>query len=128
MKRYAKNVLKIISALEVMLAIVIIAAVLIHGFGLFLETYAEIKDGHFIFIEEFISDVLLLVIGLELAIVLIRHTPESVLQVMIFAVARKTLIYTEEPYELIIGVVALGGLFAIKKYLCDSKEKSEDTF
>jgi hypothetical protein len=60
---------------------------------------------------------LLLVIGLELALMLIRHTPGSVIEVMFFAIARKILIYTNETYEFLIGVVALAGLFAIRRFL-----------
>ena len=61
--------------------------------------------------------ILLLVIGLELALMLIRHTPGSVIEVMFFAIARKVLIYTTETYEFLIGVVALAGLFAIRRFL-----------
>ncbi len=128
MKPYGQKILKVINALEVIFAVIIIVAVLIHGIGLFIDTYVDITEGTFIFLERFISDILLLVIGLELAIVLIKHTPESVLQVMIFAVARKTLIYTDDAFEITLGVIALAGLFAIKKYLCDSSTTSNDKF
>lgn len=67
--------------------------------------------------EELLSDVLLLVVGIELAIMLIRRTPESLVEVMFFVIARKMLIKTDHVVELLIGVAALGGLFAIRKYL-----------
>ena len=67
--------------------------------------------------EELLSDLLLLVVGVELAIMLVRRTPESLVEVMFFVIARKMLIKTGAIYELLIGVVALAGLFAIRKYL-----------
>lgn len=67
--------------------------------------------------EDILSDILLLVVGVELAIMLVRRTPESLVEVMFFVIARKMLIKTGNIYELLIGVVALGGLFAIRKYL-----------
>ncbi len=67
--------------------------------------------------ENVLSDVLLLVVGVELAIMLVRRTPESLVEVMFFVIARKMLIKTDEFYELLIGVAALAGLFAIRKYL-----------
>ena len=67
--------------------------------------------------ENVLSDILLLVVGVELAIMLIRRTPESLIEVMFFVIARKTLIKTDHFYELLVGVVALAGLFAIRKYL-----------
>ncbi len=123
MKKYVAPVLKAVSVLEVVLAIVIILAVIIHGVALIADSYGEMIDGSLTFLEDFISDVLLLVIGLELAIVLIRHTPESVLQVMIFAVARKTLIYTEDAYQIALGVIALAALYATRKYLCQPADQ-----
>ena len=74
--------------------------------------------------EEVLSDILLLVVGVELAIMLIRRTPESLIEVMFFVIARKTLIKTENFYDLLIGVVALAGLFAIRKYLQRTPENS----
>lgn len=67
--------------------------------------------------ENLLSDILLLVVGVELAIMLVRRTPESLVEVMFFVIARKMLIKTGAIWELLIGVAALGGLFAIRKYL-----------
>ena len=67
--------------------------------------------------EELLSDILLLVVGVELALMLVRRTPESLIEVMFFVVARKMLIKTDTFWDLILGVAALAGLFAIRKYL-----------
>ena len=68
-------------------------------------------------LEEFLSDILLVVVGVELVIMLILRTPESILDVMLFVIARKMLINTSAFYELLIGVAALAALFATRKYL-----------
>ncbi len=67
--------------------------------------------------EGLLADILLLVVGIELAIMLVRRTPESLIEVMFFVIARKMLIKTGAIHELLIGVAALAGLFAIRKYL-----------
>ena len=67
--------------------------------------------------EEVLSDVLLLVVGIELALMLVRRTPEALIEVMFFVVARKMLIKADTFWDLILGVAALAGLFAIRKYL-----------
>jgi hypothetical protein len=67
--------------------------------------------------EVLLSDILLLVVGIELALMLVRRTPESLIEVMFFVVARKMLIKTDTFWDLILGVAALAGLFAIRKYL-----------
>jgi hypothetical protein len=67
--------------------------------------------------EEVLSDILLLVVGIELALMLVRQTPEALIEVMFFVVARKMLITSDTFIDLILGVAALAGLFAIRKYL-----------
>lgn len=67
--------------------------------------------------QSVLSDILLLVVGIELAILLVRRTPESLVEVMFFVIARKMLLETEAFYELLLGIAALAALFAIRKYL-----------
>jgi len=67
--------------------------------------------------EEILSALLLLVVGVELAIMLVLRRPESLVEIMFFVIARKVLIKTDHVYELLLAVVAIGGLFAIQKYL-----------
>lgn len=55
-------------------------------------------------------------------IMLIRHTPGSVIEVLIFGIARKLLIHSDNMIDIVLGIVALAGLFGIKKYLFENKE------
>ena len=76
--------------------------------------------------EELLADILLLVVGIELALMLVRRTPESLIEVMFFVVARKMLIKADTFWDLILGVAALAGLFAIRMYLVHKPKKHED--
>ena len=67
--------------------------------------------------EELLSNILLIIIGIELAILLIRRSPESLVEVMFFVVARKMLIKSHGFLDILIGVVSIAGLFAVRKYL-----------
>jgi len=106
---------------EVLVAILAIVFVvmgivnLILGIGGFWDGLAH--DGIHNVFESILSEILLLVVGIELAILLVRRTPESLIEVMFFVIARKMLIKTGAFYELLIGVAALAGLFAVRKYL-----------
>ena len=83
------------------------------------------QDGLRTTIENVLSDILLLVVGVELAIMLVRRRPEDLVDIIFFVIARQMLIRTEEFYELLIGVVALAGIFAIRRYLlCGPKQKA----
>ena len=66
-------------------------------------------------LEDVTPEILLLVVGIELAVLLVRRTPESLVEVMLFVITRKTFTKTGTLYALLIGVVALTGLFAIRK-------------
>ena len=72
--------------------------------------------------EELLSDILLLVVGIEMALMLVNRTPESLIEVMFFVVARKMLIKADSFWDLLIGVAALAGLFAIRLYLVSKSE------
>jgi len=106
---------------EVLLAVLSVAFVVIGVIYLILKIpniFSLVSDQgvHFV-LEDVLSDILLLVVGIELAIMLVRRTPESLVEVMFFVIARKILIKTDNFYEILIGVAALAGLFAIRKYL-----------
>jgi hypothetical protein len=67
--------------------------------------------------EKILSAVLTLVIGVEFIKMLCKHTPETVIDVLLFAVARQIVIYQENILDLLVGIVAIVGLFAAKKFL-----------
>ena len=58
-----------------------------------------------------------LVIGIEFIRMLIKHTPGSALEVLLFAIARHMVLSDESALELVLGVASIAGIFAIRKYL-----------
>jgi hypothetical protein len=78
--------------------------------------------------ERILSMAFVLVIGVEFTKMLFKLTPETIIDVLLFAIARQTVIYHEQTLDLLIGVVAIAGLYASKKYLVsveNSKKKPE---
>jgi len=78
--------------------------------------------------ERILSMAFVLVIGVEFTKMLFKLTPETIIDVLLFAIARQTVIYHERTLDLLIGVIAIAGLYASKKYLVsvdNSKQKSE---
>jgi len=70
--------------------------------------------------ERILSTVLTLVIGVEFIKMLCKHTPETVIDVLLFAIARYIVIYHDDTLDLLIGAVAIAGLFAAKRFFVDS--------
>ncbi len=68
-------------------------------------------------LQGFLAHTLLLVVGLELSLMLISHTPGKVLEVVLYAIARKMLISSANMTDILFGVIALALVFFIDKYL-----------
>lgn len=132
MNRNSKVFMKIVHMLEMSLAVYILICVAANGIYLIKNfpelIYMDSFQASYSLLEQLFAHILLLVIGLELDMMLVNHTTSAVIEVMLYAVARKMLIYTNTTLEMLIGVVALAGIFAIYKYLYSSeigKEKKE---
>ncbi len=70
-------------------------------------------------LNDMLGQILLLVIGVELVVMLSLHIPGALLEVLLYAIARKMLLLPKSGGmgEILIGVIAIAGLFAIRKYL-----------
>ncbi|MBU1600193.1 hypothetical protein KKG61_08865 [bacterium] len=111
---------KLLFWFEMVIGLIIIAIV-VFGMVLFI---ALISQHHVVSWSEFhetfeiiMGNLFLLVIGLEMAIMMIRRRVELLPEILAFVIARKLLLLTTGIYDIILGVVAIAGLFAVRKYL-----------
>lgn len=135
MKKHRNNIKlknlksKIISGvmwLETLLAIFMIASVLVSSKDLIsfiIQIFTLDAIPSYDMFQKFLSHLLLLVIALELALMLVKHTPNSVVEVMLYAIARKMLVYGSSALEIFLGVLSLAEYFFIKKYLFSEQDK-----
>ena len=78
-------------------------------------------------LEAFMGTILTLVVGIEFVRMLILHTPQSVIEVLLYAVARPVVISHEQAIDHLIGVLAIAVIFVIQKYLMKgTNEKKAD--
>ncbi len=77
-------------------------------------------------LNDMLGQILLLVIGVELVVMLSLHIPGALLEVLLYAIARKMLLLPKSGGmgEILIGVIAIAGLFAIRKYLLTNDNSS----
>ncbi|MCY6369165.1 hypothetical protein [Clostridium ganghwense] len=128
-----KIVFKLSHIFEIGLAIIILLKVLLGTFDLsraiWVSYISDIANPVAYYeVEALLGHALLLVIGVELVIMLTIHTPESVIDVLLYAIARKILLIPKSKgmIEVLIGIIAMAALFAIKKYLFTKKEFSKE--
>ena len=58
-----------------------------------------------------------LLIGIEFIKMLCKHTPETVIEVLLFAIARQLIVEHTTTMENLVGIISIGILFATRKYL-----------
>ena len=64
-----------------------------------------------------LDDAIVLAIGAELIKMFCKHTPETVIEVLAFALARQLIVGHAEPWENLITVVAIAILFTVRRFL-----------
>ncbi len=64
-----------------------------------------------------LDDAIILAIGAELIKMLCKHTPETIIEVLAFALARQLIVGHAQPLENLITVAAIALLFVIRRFL-----------
>ena len=72
-----------------------------------------------------LDDAIILAIGAELIKMLCKHTPETIIEVLAFALARQLIVGHAMPLENLITVVAIAVLFAIRRFLLNRHDMVE---
>jgi len=118
LKQIQDKILKLSAALEVIIAIAIIIAILISSsslvIGLFelLKRYNETSA-----FQEFLGIAFNLVIGIEFIRMLCRHNLSAVVEVLLFAIARQLIVEHTSVLENLVAISTIAILFLIRKYL-----------
>ena len=72
-----------------------------------------------------LDDAIVLAIGAELIKMLCKHTPETIIEVLAFALARHLIVTPTSALENIITVAAIAILFGVRKFLLKSHDMVE---
>lgn len=81
---------------------------------------AEAVTSYSVF-KQFLAHTLLIVVGVELMLMLISHSINSMLELILFVIARKMLIYGDTMTDLVLGTIAIAILFITIKFVPFSK-------
>ena len=128
-----KICMKLAHILEVILALVVIVTValgVVDTLRIIWNAYI-VDFSHpveYVQLNDILGQILMLVIGVELVAMLSLHKPAAVIEVLLYAIARKLLLIpkTSSMLDLVLGVVAIAGIFTIKKYLIKEQEIWEE--
>ena len=111
---------KILHSLEFIIAMLTLLVLI--GF-LILEVYRMFTvEGYFKELDNYLHNILTLVVGLEFVRMLIDMTPANTIEVLIVAIARQVIISHDNPISNLCCVVCIAGLFATRHFLIPKKE------
>jgi hypothetical protein len=129
MSQLKSRIMKMTVYLELVLAMFITAAIIIGMIDLAKYIILILKTNPidtYDVLQKFLGHVLLLVVGVELVAMLVTHTPGSVIEVLLYAVARNMLIGSKDMVDFILGIASIAGIFAIRRFLfVDSISENE---
>ncbi len=110
------NILEIIMAMGLIVIIVILGIRMIFGeFVLFSGSPLETLD-------QYIGNIMIFAVALELVKMLSQHSPSTIIEVLMFAIAREIVLEHGKPIDTLLGVAAIAILFATRKFLFLKKD------
>ncbi|MFW5677580.1 MAG: hypothetical protein ACOCNL_15175, partial [Acetivibrio ethanolgignens] len=110
-----------ISALLVV--VILILAIQLTGEVLYMDTYEMGSD----VLSDLMGKALSLAVGVEFVKMLCKHTPSTVIEVLMFATARQMVVEHLSPIQTLIGIISIAILFATRKFLFCSFDEVENT-
>ncbi len=122
MKQLIRNrVSKVATYMEILLSLFILVGVLVVSISVATDLVRDVPalwSGRKAFdFTEFLGLIMKLIIGVEFVKMISKHTAESTIEVLLFAVARKIVVMDSGYFDVGIGILAIAILFLIKKYL-----------
>ena len=129
MKKHKKGFLYVERAakwIDVGIAVLLLMIIVVKVAEISLELVVD-TDYNFLNKEfgEILSIMLGFVVGIEFVKMMCKHTSESVVDLLLFAIARQIIAEHASMWETLIGVVIISGLFAVKRFLI-RRHKSEE--
>lgn len=110
---------KTLHILEAVIAIVTLV-VLIGMLGL--EIYRMFtQPEYFTTVENYLHNILTIVVGLEFVRMLIDMTPANTIEVLIVAISRHVILSHDDPLSNISCILCIAGLFATRRFLIPKK-------
>ncbi len=132
--RGMKGLKRFIIILEVIISLIIAIAVIMGIPDLFryiVVILSEPKNVSYEAFGSFLKHVLMLVVGLEMIMMIVTHSHESILTLILFVIARKMLVYADSMVDIFIGTVSIAIIFFVLKFFAGNDKllaKYDNTF
>ena len=115
---------KILHVLEFIIALMTLF-VIVGMLGLEVYKMFTVPD-YFATLDNYLHNILTIVVGLEFVRMLIDLTPANTLEVLIVAIARHVILSHDDPLSNVACVICIAGLFATRRFLIPKKAMKEE--
>ena len=103
---------------ELIVSFIVATAIVFFAAKMFFEMFQTFfGNGDVKNLVPILDNAISLAIGAELIKMLCKHTPETVIEVLAFALAKQLIVGHAKPWENLITVAAIAVLFGIRKFL-----------
>lgn len=125
-KKLQDKMFEISYLFELFISVIVGIAVLLLGVRLAINAVSSsISADGVDMLVKVLDDAIILAIGAELIKMLCKHTPETIIEVLAFALARQLIVGHASPIENLITVIAIAVLFVIRRFLLVRRDMVE---
>ena len=107
---------KMASHMELVLSVFLLLTVVVLTVRLITQSGPQLWSQQ-IEVMYYLESAMTLAIGIEFVKMLCTHTPETIIEILLFAISRQMIVEHLSATETILGVGAIAVLFAVRKYL-----------
>lgn len=125
-KKLQDKMFEVSYLVELLISVIVGIAIIVFGVRMAIDMVELFKNYQGMdSLVAVLDDAIILAIGAELIKMFCKHTPETVIEVLAFALARQLIVGHEKPLENLITVIAIAVLFAVRRFLLKRHDKVE---
>lgn len=117
LEKYHRFVLKMPGFLEKIVAAILLVGVVYSCMQLAIHVFAITSLSFDAYIDDILVTAFNAIIVIEFIRMLIKHSMNTIIEVLIFAIARSLVVGHEQPLEVLIHIVCIAILLLCRKYL-----------
>lgn len=118
---------KIVFVLEMIIVLFLVLGIIIGMTGVifYFQNLFSAGESTYEMFEAFLAYALILIVGIELILMILYHSTRSILELILFVIARKMLVYSYTMEDLVLGTIAIFLVFVILRYLVPMDKKND---
>lgn len=118
---------KIVFVLEMIIVLFLVIGIIIGMTDVvfYFENLFSAGESTYEIFESFLAYSLILIVGVELILMILYHSTRAILELILFVIARKMLVYSHTMLDLVLGTVAIVLVFFVLRYLVPEDKKND---